>query len=144
MLTDLAIASADLLAGLRRIAYTSAEAICEIVDNAIDAMASKIYILIKRTINGPEYLILDDGKGMDEAGIQNALTLGASEINYAPNSLSKFGLGLKSAAFSQGDELDLISSPGNGAPFLKYRVRCRASRTPTLPRGSTCRPKTRR
>ncbi len=127
---DLPINPGRVLYGLSRIGYTPESAVCDIVDNAVTAGAENISILIikreaktKDTLrnNVSEYLIIDDGKGMDKAGIKNALTLGA-DANYAPHSLSKFGLGLKSAAFSQGDELDVISSPGGGAPFLKYQV----------------------
>ena len=56
---------------------------------------------------------------MNETGILNALTLGAV-ADYEVNSLSKFGLGLKSAAFSQGDELEVISS--QSGIFCKYQV----------------------
>jgi Histidine kinase-, DNA gyrase B-, and HSP90-like ATPase len=45
--------------------------------------------------------------------------LGSSEEKYDSNTLSKFGLGLKSAAFSQGQELQLISS-SDGHDFNKY------------------------
>ncbi|MDQ2771302.1 MAG: ATP-binding protein [Bacteroidota bacterium] len=127
---NLPINPGRVLFGLSRIGYTPESAVCDIVDNAVAAHAKNINILIRKreaktkdTLrnNVLEYIIIDDGKGMNESGILNALTLGASEV-YEPHSLSKFGLGLKSAAFSQGDELDLISSPGDGAPFLKYRV----------------------
>lgn len=119
------------LYGLSRIGYTPESAVCDIIDNGVTAGAKNVDVLIrKREVQGRdtlrnnvlEYLIIDDGKGMNAANIENALTLGASEINYEPHSLSKFGLGLKSAAFSQGDELDVISSPGGGMPFIKYRV----------------------
>ena len=53
--------------------------------------------------------------------MKEALKLGATDANYAPNSLSKYGLGLKSAAFSQGETLELISSTGE-APFRKLVV----------------------
>jgi hypothetical protein len=67
-----------------------------------------------RLNNVREYLIIDDGMGMDEDAMMNALALGSSVADYEPHSLSKFGLGLKSAAFSQGEQLELISSPGGG------------------------------
>lgn len=126
MQTNLLIDPINLLNGLRNLAHTPLSAICEIIDNAIDAGAANIFVLLNRPNNVSEYLIIDDGKGMDEAGIQNALTLGSDDSGYGHDSLSKFGLGLKSAAFSQGDELDLISSPGGGAPFLKFRVAMKA------------------
>ena len=130
MQTALDIHAGNLVTSLRQFVFTPAEAVCAIVDNAIDAGARNINLFVtKRKVsaldtlrnNVSEYLIIDDGRGMDEAGIQNALTLGASDAAYAPHSLSKFGLGLKSAAFSQGDELDVISSIG-GDCFRKYRV----------------------
>jgi hypothetical protein len=49
-----------------------------------------------------------------------ALKLGSSDEYYEEYSLSKFGLGLKSASFSQGDILDVISSDGSG--FNKFQV----------------------
>src|SRR5690606_5674533 len=61
------------------------------------------------------------GDGMSESDIQNALKLGSSKDNYDQNSLSKFGLGLKSAAFSQGDTLRVISSNGE-ADFVQYTI----------------------
>ena len=125
MEATLEIEAGKLLTALRRVAFTPAEAVCAIVDNAIEADAKNIHILTaagRSASFSRDYIIIDDGKGMDEAGIQAALTLGASDAHYEPHSLSKFGLGLKSAAFSQGDDLEVISSPGGGVPFVKYRV----------------------
>ena len=105
--------------GLSRIGYTPASAICDIVDNSITADASKIIIKIikendvfndNRLNNTKEYIIIDNGKGMRDEEIIKSLELGSSSDNYDENSLSKFGLGLKSASFSQGDILDVTSS----------------------------------
>ena len=57
---------------------------------------------------------------MDENAIKEALKLGSTDDHYDDKSLSKFGLGLKSASFSQGDVLKVISSDGTG--FNKYEV----------------------
>jgi hypothetical protein len=117
--------------GLSRIGYTPVAAICDILDNYVRAKAKNIYIRIlkeqedlndNRKNNIKEYLVIDDGKGMDETEMIEALKLGSSDRAYEANSLSKFGLGLKSAVFSQGEELHLISSPGNPHPFKKYIV----------------------
>lgn len=118
------------LFGLSRIGYTPASAICDIIDNSVRAKASNITVLIHkereelndgRRNNVSEYIVIDDGCGMDEKGMTNALKLGSSDEDYEEHSLSKFGLGLKSAAFSQGDELILISSTGNDG-FRKLTV----------------------
>lgn len=116
--------------GLSRIGYTPPTAIADIMDNAVTARAKQITVKIirenearsdSRRDNVREYLIIDDGAGMDEAGIRSALALGTTDLHYSSGSLSKFGLGLKSASFSQGEILEVLSSTGDG-PFLKYRV----------------------
>lgn len=115
--------------GLSRIGYTPATAICDIIDNSVQANAKNIHIIIKKNRedlsdrnrnNVKEYLVIDDGCGMSEEEVKQSLTLGSPNENYIPHSLSKFGLGLKSAAFSQGDELHIISSVG--FEFNKYVV----------------------
>jgi hypothetical protein len=127
---ELSINPARVCFGLSRIGYTPTSAICDIIDNSVRAEATTIHILIvkehenfkdTRQNNVREYLVIDNGNGMDEDGMKKALELGASDQGYEPNSLSKFGLGLKSAVFSQGEELHLISSQG-GTPFKKFVV----------------------
>lgn len=117
------------LFGLSRIGYTPSSAICDIIDNSIMAKANNIYIHIERDNeryadnrrgNVKEYLIIDDGNGMDEKTMLRALELGSPEEFYNNSTLSKFGLGLKSATFSQGDELELIS--GQNGVFNKFIV----------------------
>ena len=41
--------------------------------------------------------------------IENALDLGSDDTRYYEGTLSKFGLGLKSASFANGDRLEIIS-----------------------------------
>ena len=105
---DLTINPGRLLFGLSRIGYTTSAALCDIMDNSIRAKASNINLLVKkektsfsdsRKNNVSEYLVIDDGEGMNAAGIKDALILGSPNEGYEENSLSKFGLGLKSAAF---------------------------------------------
>jgi len=126
---DLSIDAGRLLFGLSRIGYTTSAAICDIIDNSVRANANNINLLIKKERedfsdnkrnNVKEYIIIDDGDGMDENAIKEALKLGSTDDHYDDKSLSKFGLGLKSASFSQGDVLKVISSDGTG--FNKYEV----------------------
>lgn len=127
---NLGIDAGRLLFGLSRIGYTTTSAICDIIDNSVRANADTIQILIERDRkeltdsrknNVKEYLIIDDGDGMSEDGIKEALKLGATDKEYEEFALAKFGLGLKSAAFSQGDVLEVVSSDGEGS-FHKYKV----------------------
>lgn len=114
--------AARVLFGISRIGYTPASAICDIIDNAVTAKATNVRVFIRKKNNSynlnkkdnvEEYLIIDDGKGMSEAELDNALDLGSVDTFYAQNTLSKFGLGLKSASFAQGERLEVISGDGS-------------------------------
>ena len=92
------------LFGLSRIGYSTASALCDIVDNSFGAGAANIQVIAVKNDknltdtaknNIKEYCIIDDGKGMNEIEIINALKLGADDAHYEANSLSKFCLGLK-------------------------------------------------
>jgi histidine kinase/DNA gyrase B/HSP90-like ATPase len=127
---ELKIDAGRLLFGLSRIGYTTSSAICDIIDNSVRAKAENIHLLVRkkredladsRKNNVSEYVVIDDGAGMNSDQILEALKLGSSDDDYDINSLSKFGLGLKSAAFSQADVLKIISSDGS-SEFKKYVV----------------------
>lgn len=127
---ELKIDAGRLLFGLSRIGYTTSSAICDIIDNSVRAKADNIHLLVRkkredladsRKNNVSEYVVIDDGIGMTSDQILEALKLGSSDDDYDINSLSKFGLGLKSAAFSQADVLKIISSDGI-SEFKKFEV----------------------
>jgi hypothetical protein len=115
---------ARVLEALGRIGYNPTSAILDIVDNSISAKCETISINInaikvesynggKRTVID-SIIISDDGIGMDEEGIDNALSLGSSTDYYDAGTLSKFGLGLKSAASSLGKCLEIITKTHSG------------------------------
>ncbi len=108
------------IAALRRLAvgWTRSEALCALIDNAIEAGAANVWVCNEESRDAFE--VIDDGHGMDADGLLDALALGSAPADS--DTLSWFGLGLKAAAFSQGDRLELISSLGGGAPFEKRTV----------------------
>jgi len=101
---------------ISRIGYKPSAAIMDIVDNSVMAKAKNIAIefdideniAINRKNNVITYRISDDGIGMSKEAIVNALTPG-SDNNYSENSLSKYGMGLKSAGFSLGEKICVLS-----------------------------------
>jgi len=112
--------AARVIKALGRIGYEPAFALLDIADNSLSAGASRIAIKLekvgasdtgrgRRRATISSFYVIDNGSGMDADGLDNALTLGASESYYTPNTLSKFGMGLKSAAFSLGNCLEIIS-----------------------------------
>lgn len=108
------------LRAIGRIGYSPASALLDIVDNSVSWRATKVNIDISiaaSTATGPgrrkpvitSFSVVDNGLGMDEDGLDNALALGSSTQYYTEGTLSKFGLGLKSAAFSLGTSLEVVS-----------------------------------
>lgn len=96
-------------------------ALADIVDNAIDARAERITIrLVTRGARLEEILILDDGRGMDEQGLDDAMTF-ARRRDYEDDALGHFGLGLKAASLSQANVLDVYSKT-IGAPAAGRRI----------------------
>lgn len=112
--------AARVLQALGRIGYDPVSAILDITDNSLSAEATKIEIKIERTAVSQQgsgrrraiissFSILDNGLGMDLQGLHNALVLGSPDLYYSKGTLSKFGMGLKSAALSLGRRLEIIS-----------------------------------
>ncbi|GAB3478384.1 ATP-binding protein [Marinomonas epiphytica] len=110
------INAARLCVGLANIGYKSYAAIEDIIDNSVAAGAGQIRIIIdvheNKTLTEKGSIsrvrIIDNGRGMDDAVIRKALDIG-SEVDYEANSLSKYGMGLKSAGLSLGDRIQVFS-----------------------------------
>jgi len=104
----------NFIKSIRDVGYTFEVAIADIIDNSISANASFIKIL---AFSSPELQvnILDDGYGMDEKELVEAMRLASKNPNIqrAKNELGKFGLGLKTASFSQCKKLTVISKKNN-------------------------------
>lgn len=91
-------------------------AIADLVDNSIDATAGRV--LIRFVLQGglaTQLLIVDDGSGMDETRIDGAMRLGKPKQESAA-SLGHFGVGLKSASFSQASTLTVLSRRAGCSP----------------------------
>jgi hypothetical protein len=101
---------------IAKIGYTPPSALMDLVDNSVTAQSTKVFIKIERnpeltlskSNNVLSYTIIDNGRGMDESEIERSLTLGSEDL-YPPGSLSKFGMGLKSAGFSLGARISVFS-----------------------------------
>ena len=88
-------------------------AIADLVDNSIDARAR--HILIRFVVRGElavGLLVIDDGEGMDADGVDAAMRLGRPKAD-AHTQLGHFGMGLKSASFSQASTLTVLTARAN-------------------------------
>lgn len=110
---------ARLIHGLRDTGYDFYTAAADIIDNSIAAEANNINISIDLTIDGRKFVYFgDDGHGMDEKGLHNAMRYGA-EVREDLASLGKFGLGLKTASSSICLKYAVISRKETDAPLRK-------------------------
>ena len=107
-------------------------ALADLVDNAVDAGASRVHVRFL-TSNGTltGLLVTDDGRGMDEAAIDAAMTF-ARRRDYGERDLGHYGLGLKAASLSQADVLDVLSRAVGGVPVGRRIARDRPTRVETL------------
>ena len=109
--------AARTIEGLRDTGYEPSDALEDIVDNSIAADATDVVVRVWLDPAGqPIVTIADNGHGMDEKGLINAMTYGsAARQNKA--SLGKFGLGLKTASTAMCRQLTVVSrGTGGGAP----------------------------
>lgn len=100
-----------LIESMRDIGYTLDSALADVVDNSITAGAQNIELFADTSAIEPKLAILDDGVGMDEAELIDAMRPGnRSPLDErASNDLGRFGLGLKTASFSQCRRVTVIS-----------------------------------
>lgn len=113
---------------ISKIGYQTYAAIEDIIDNSISAKANKVKIefnkvegkTLAKNDNIEHIKIIDNGIGMDHEKIKKALMLG-SNVEYQDNSLSKYGMGLKSAGFSLGDRIEVVSKK-DGILSEKYFI----------------------
>jgi hypothetical protein len=95
--------AACLSASMRDIGYSLETAIADLIDNSISAGASKIEIICDVASASPAVVILDNGSGMTEDELLIAMRHGTDSPGQRRSShdLGRFGLGLKTASFSQ-------------------------------------------
>lgn len=120
---DLAEPRADaLIESLRAFGYSPEAAIADLVDNSISAGAKQISIDFVWAGADSTVRVADDGGGMSEKALMAAMRPGSTsplEERLAKD-LGRFGLGLKTASFSQARELTVASSTAEtGGPSTR-------------------------
>ena len=105
----------------RAIGYSPETAIADLLDNSITAAARAIAIDFKWVGADSTVTISDNGNGMSGAALVNAMRPGSTNPlqTRAATDLGRFGLGLKTASFSQCRRLTVLSKPIGGA--VEYR-----------------------
>jgi hypothetical protein len=103
-----------MIESMRDIGYSFNTAIADLIDNSIAAKAMRIDIFCTMDPAGkPEVALIDDGGGMDLETLKGAMAPGSRDPRgiVAKGDLGRFGLGLKTASFSQCRNLTVLSRP---------------------------------
>lgn len=102
----------SLLTSLREMGYTTNDAVLDLIDNSLEAGATRIDVMIRDVSGGKrkDFVIdvLDNGSGMDAETLQSALRLG-NKREYKADALGRFGMGLKTASLSLGKSIRVLS-----------------------------------
>lgn len=111
-----------MIQSLRAFGYDLPTAIADLIDNSISAGAKNVWLDLHWNGSASCITITDDGSGMSEGGLINAMRPGNRsplEVRDAED-LGRFGLGLKTASFSQCRRLTV----GSKLPGGHVSARC--------------------
>lgn len=121
---------ATVINSLRDNGYTNtAYALAELIDNSIQAKASRVEVGFIEKINPStiranhvvdEITVWDNGIGMDPETLIMAMQFGGSKNREEPNGMGKFGMGLPNSSISQCKRVEVWSWQDDETPFFTY------------------------
>lgn len=111
-----------MIEALRGLGYSTASALADIIDNSIAAAACRVDVDFTWTASASRVTILDNGRGMDAPELERAMRLGDRNPldARASSDLGRFGLGLKTASFSQCRRLTVASRRDGQTSCLRW------------------------
>lgn len=111
-----------MLESLRGLGYSAPTAIADIVDNSVSAGSTRVEIWLAWNGSQSRVTILDNGRGMSDAELEKAMRLGDKSPLDArdPSDLGRFGMGLKTASFSQCRRLTVASRRDERLSCLRW------------------------
>lgn len=111
--------ASSMIETFRAIGYNLETAVADVIDNSISAFAKNIYFNSEWNGGESTITILDDGCGMNNDELIQAMRPGAKNPLDERNEkdLGRFGLGLKTASFSQCRKLIVVSKKAGYSPI---------------------------
>lgn len=111
-----------MIESLRGLGYSGPTAIADLIDNSVSAGAGKVDLLFHWEGPHSHIRILDNGHGMDDAELDKAMRLGdrSPSDSREAGDLGRFGLGMKTASFSQCRRLSVASRKGDITSCLRW------------------------
>ena len=100
---------ANMITALRQIGYTLEQSLADLIDNSINAKAS--HVLVRLIHDGERIvrvLIADNGSGMNDTKLREAMKFGSEQKNDG-KSLGKYGMGLKVASLGYAQTLTVLT-----------------------------------
>jgi Histidine kinase-, DNA gyrase B-, and HSP90-like ATPase len=100
-----------LIESMRDVGYSLETALADVVDNSITAGATTVHLHVETSGSQSRIGIVDNGRGMTRAELIEAMRLGSRNPleHRAERDLGRFGLGLKTASFSQCRRLTVVA-----------------------------------
>lgn len=113
---------AALVESLRALGYSMEAAVADLVDNCVSAGASVVDIVFEWNDGAPYATVLDNGRGMDAPALVEAMRLGGAGPFTVRSSddLGRYGLGLKTASFSQARRLTVASKQSSNIVCARW------------------------
>lgn len=110
-----------LIESMRDIGYSLETALADIIDNSISAGATRVDLL-SECGDIPRIGVLDNGSGMSRDTLMEAMRPGSRNPLESRNSkdLGRFGLGLKTASFSQCRRVTVITRHGEEVTAARW------------------------
>jgi hypothetical protein len=111
-----------MLESLRGLGYSPGAALADIIDNSISAQATEVAIDFHWSGKRSSITITDDGCGMSDPDLECAMRLGDKSPldDRASTDLGRFGMGLKTASFSQCRRLTVASKKADVVSCLRW------------------------
>lgn len=111
-----------LVESMRNIGYTFETAVADLIDNSISAASTEVCVNIGWHKNEPYVCVLDNGAGMTKERLIEAMRAGSQSPleSREESDLGRFGLGLKTASFSQCRELTVATKKMDKESVAKW------------------------
>ena len=111
-----------MIEALRGLGYTPASALADLIDNSLSAHADRVDLLFFWNGQRSRIAVVDNGEGMDACELERAMRLGERSPveKRAAHDLGRFGLGLKTASFSQCRRMTVASKKGASTSCFRW------------------------
>ena len=125
---NLVVNDSFIVNALRNCGYNNYSAIADIIDNSLEPELGSSFVKVDFETEGSgvantiikSILIIDDGAGMDSETLEQAMSLGSRTGKNGVDNLGMYGAGMKTAAFSMGQKLEVFSKTESGN--LNYAI----------------------